>query len=312
MAVTSVTVTAVTRSCLSVGKGGHAGTSEPPSRKLPRTERSLPLNGRALYPYSPQTLPAGALPSEVPQRPPHTTLRDGLHHGTPDKDVEVLLVDDFEGRRIGKVWQRTRAERTKCGLITDPETGNRCLRLKTADLAGSRAVTASAGDTRWGDYQVRLRFRLKQGSNAFFRFRCGTAAGRLQLRPGRSPQTPDSLLVKLDASEVTVASASDGVLGSWKGGGVGAGEERFASTSWYHLDVKLRGRRLYFAIQQQSRGDEEDADSKRGTPPAPVSPEAPKIPAIRLSGLTRLRSGGLSLGIYRGELWIDDVWVREL
>jgi hypothetical protein len=184
--------------------------------------------------------------------------------------------------------------------MTEPGSDNRVLRMKTRDRPGSHCVKVSTGSDQWKDYEVRFRFRLVQGVNAYFEFRA---------LPGR-----DAIIVQTNGDGVIAGSSADGLLGSVSVRNrplPESAEEKDAGRAvtgapsgpsldpetWYWVVARLRQGRFDFRLIPD--GDKREQSD--------LSDDA-----LLISARTRLRRGGIAVGVCRGEMWVDDLKVRHL
>lgn len=291
------------------------------THSAPNMERApsrLPTSPRALYVYPTQPVPPppsarGSLAISAEQADAdivggtekHANTRANKPHGVGS----VLLGDDFEGRRISARWKRTSGERVRCGLLTDHKSGNRVLRLRSSDDPEGWFVKASTGDASWADYEVRFRFYIVRGMNAYFEFRSNRVTGK-----GRgSAFIRDGIQVQTDKTHLTAASQTDGLLGAivfdapgddptLRGDRAAPAEValHLSSGVWYRVVARMKDDRFNLFVQEQRDSQEETSSS------------IPRIASPVISARTRLRSGGIVMGVYRGEMWVDDLKVCRL
>ena len=277
-----------------------------PARRTPAIAPTQSAGPRAIfsYPTQPAILPPNEKSPRTASREKEAGGRNKWRRSSSRDDKTTasgnmaLFEDDFESGRIGKAWHRQHDERSKCQVTANKRAGNHFLLLKTAKTPYAQFVAASTGSPAWRDYEVTFRFRMVKGDNVCFEFRSSRARGFAALTIVR-----DAIRVQTEDGALAIASEADGVLGQ----GIPvpflsaiAKEDEESAGRWYSTRVALRGNQFDLELAGS------DGDSRPG------GGGQREQPLLHVSRTTKVSRGGIAFGVYRGEMWVDDIRVHRL
>jgi len=275
-------------------------TPQTPTATFPPAPSPAPvIHPRATFTYRPLPImltqlkrPPGSEGEDLSARRNDEKGSRKNKNGSQQPDMSLLFADDFESGRLRKCWQRTQDAKSRCQVTTDKETGNHILRLRTAPPPHLQHVSVAVGSSLWTDYTVSFRFRLIKGENAWFEFRSMRPE-----EPAGNATPPDAIRVKMEEGILCAASRADGVLE--RGISIPLLTPCQAGPTdppcpWFRVEAVLHANRFEMRLLGENRNSSGTDDTNL---------------LAEISKTTKVRRGGIVIGVYRGEMWVDDVLV---